>query len=244
MPPFKQIKPYRVSDGVAKQLKEAIVLGRYKPGDKLPSERELSEQFGVSRLAIREALRSLGNSGFVRIRQGIGGGAFVTELDFEPLLTTFLDLFMADKISIPALHDVRVLVETEVARLAALNINPDYARRLKEALDGERLPMLSHKDHIARKSKVHLILAEMCKNPLLELLVKFIMGSVARVLEVVQPDDEAMHPVGTHDPIVEAVLAGNSRKAAIEMKKHGLAFGREIMEMERGFRSRKVVLEE
>ena len=53
MPSFKPIKPYRVSGSVAEQLKDAIVLGQYKPGDKLPSERDLAGQFGVSRLAIR-----------------------------------------------------------------------------------------------------------------------------------------------------------------------------------------------
>jgi len=241
---FKRIKPYRVSGGVAEQLKEAILLGEFKPGDKLPSEPDLAIQFGVSRLAIREACRTLENSGFVRIRQGIGGGTFVTEPDFDHLLGTFFDLFITDKISIPALHQVRVLVETEVARLAALNITTAYAKRLLEALDLEKLPMRSHKDHVERKSQIHYILAEMCGNPLLELLVKFIMKSVARVLDTLQPDAESMHPVGTHNPIVEAVLSGNSRAAAAAMKKHGLTFGKQLMKMEEGFRSRRAVGDE
>ncbi|HME45890.1 MAG TPA: FadR/GntR family transcriptional regulator [Syntrophorhabdales bacterium] len=240
MSPFKPIKPYRVSGGVAEQLKEAIILGQYKPGDKLPGERDLAAQFSVSRLSIREACRKLENSGFVRIRQGIGGGTFVTELDFDHLLGTFLDLFMSDKISIPALHQVRVLVETEVARLAALHITPTYAKRLQEALDAEELPMRSHADHINRKSTMHYILAEMCGNPLLEVLVKFIMTSTARVLEALQPDAELMHPVGTHQPIVEAVLSGNPRAAAAAMKTHGLTFGKKLVEMERGFRVTQV----
>ena len=83
---FKRIKPYRVSGGVAEQLKEAILLGVFKPGDKLPSERDLAIQFGVSRLAILEACRTLENSGFVQIRQGVGGGTIVTEPDFDHLL--------------------------------------------------------------------------------------------------------------------------------------------------------------
>ncbi len=243
MTPFKPVKPTRVSGNVAEQLKEAILLGRYKPGDKLPSERDLADLFSVSRLSIREACRTLENSGFVRIRQGIGGGTFVTQPDFDHLLGTFLDLFLTDRISIPVLHDVRVLVETEVARLAAINITPEYAQRLQEALDAEQSPKRSHADHINLKSKVHYILAEMCRNPLLELLVKFIMKSVARVLETVQPDAESMHPVGVHEPIVKAVLSGNAKKAAQTMKKHGVTFGKKLMEMEREFRSRQAIEE-
>ena len=131
------------------------------------------------------------------------------------------------------------MVETEVARLAARHITPVYAIRLREALKGEELPMRSHADHIEKKSKIHYILAEMSRNPLLELLVKFIMGSVARVLETVQPDAEAMHPVGIHKPIVDAVLAGDSRRAAAAMRKHGQTFGKKLMEMEHNFRDRQ-----
>jgi GntR family transcriptional repressor for pyruvate dehydrogenase complex len=239
MAAFRPIKPTRVSGSVAEQLKQAILLGQYKPGDKLPSERDLAEQFNVSRLSIREACRTLENSGFVRIRQGIGGGIFVTQPDFDHLLDTFLDLFLTDQISIPALHGVRVLVETEVARLAAMNITPEYTQRLQDALDAEQSPMRSHADHVRLKSKIHYILAEMCQNPLLELLVRFIMKSVDRVLDIVEPDAELMHPVGVHEPIVKAVLAGDSRGAARAMREHGLTFGKKLMEMEQEFLSRQ-----
>jgi len=70
MPRFKPIRLSRVSDDVTEQLKQSILLGHFKAGDRLPSERELSEEFQVSRVAIREALRALENSGFITTRQG------------------------------------------------------------------------------------------------------------------------------------------------------------------------------
>ena len=71
---FKPIKQFRVSREVCEQLKESILLGQFKTGDRLPSERDLVEEFQVSRMAIREALRSLENLGLIATRQGVGGG--------------------------------------------------------------------------------------------------------------------------------------------------------------------------
>jgi DNA-binding FadR family transcriptional regulator len=70
-------------------------------GDKLPSERDLVKEFQVSRAAIGEALRTLENSGFVATRQGVNDGMYVTELTFDHICNAFLDLFLADKISVP-----------------------------------------------------------------------------------------------------------------------------------------------
>ena len=95
MPNFKPIKQTRVSEEVAEQLKETILNGQFKAGDRLPSERDLAEAFQVSRVAIREALRSLENSGFIITRQGATGGAFVTDLTFSSLSKAFVDLFLS-----------------------------------------------------------------------------------------------------------------------------------------------------
>ncbi len=136
---FKPIRQMRVSDEVAEQLKESIQQGYFKAGDKLPAERELADEFGVSRVAVRQALSALQNTGFVVIRQGAGGGAFITDLTFDHLVTTYLDLFLANKISIPELYQVRLLVEPEVARAAAGNVTAKYARRLEAALEKEKV---------------------------------------------------------------------------------------------------------
>ena len=80
---FRPVRQSRVSEDVTAQLKQSILVGQFKPGDKLPAERELVEEFDVSRAAIREGLRVLENTGFIATRQGAGGGAFVTDLSFR-----------------------------------------------------------------------------------------------------------------------------------------------------------------
>lgn len=239
MPRFKPIRPVRISAEVAEQLKQSILLGQFKAGQRLPSERDLAEEFQVSRVAIREALRSLENSGFINTRQGATGGAFVTDLTFDHLARSFLDLFLAEKISLPEFYKVRLLIEPEMARLAAGRITPEYARRLKEALEEEERPIHSLEEDFERKTAIHFILAEMCGNRFFEALVRSLMELTNRVVEAGDPDFHFIHPAGMHRPIVEAVLTGNPQKAALAMKKHASEFGKILIAREQAFRRKQ-----
>jgi GntR family transcriptional repressor for pyruvate dehydrogenase complex len=238
MPRFKPIRQLRISEEVADQLKQTIVSGHFKAGEKLPPERDLAEEFQVSRLAIREALRSLENSGFIVTRQGATGGAYVTDLTFENLAKTFLDLFMADKISIPEMHQLRILIEPEVARLAALRITPEYEKQLTDSLEAEEVPILTLSQDVERKQRVHFILAEMCGNRFFEALVGSAMGLTKKVVMAVEPDPRTMHPAGMHRPIVEAVLAGDAKAAAEAMGRHTVEFGEILIKMEKIYREK------
>jgi len=236
---FKPIKQPRVSEEVFKQLKEAIYSNDFKSGDKLPPERELAEQFQVSRVAIREAIRALENSGFVEIRQGATGGAYVTELTFEKMAGACLDLFLANKISIHELHNVRILIEPEVARLAALKANPESKQLLLEAFEAEHPPGASLQEDIAFATKVHNLLAEMCGNRFLEAIVNSVIKLNAMFLEEMKPNPPySIHPPGSHRPIVEAVLAGDPELAAETMRIHAEEFYDNLMNLEKEYRER------
>lgn len=238
MPKFKPIKQHRISEEVSENLKLSIISGQFKPGEKLPSERDLSDQFQVSRVAIREALRTLENSGFITTRQGSTGGAYVTELTFEYLVNAFLDLFLSDKISIPELHQVRLLIEPQVARLAALKITPEYAQRLMEALETEELPITTLSVDVDRKQRVHFILAEMCENRFFEALMRSLLKLTKRVIEAVNPDPDTVHPTGMHRSVVESVIAGNAKAAFEAMEKHTIDFGENFIKMEKTYREK------
>ncbi len=242
MPRFEPIRQLRVSEEVTERIKRAILLGEFKAGDRLPSERDLAKQFQVSRVAIREALRKLEHSGFIVTRQGATGGTFVTDLNFEYLANAFLDLFLSDKIGIPELYQVRLFLEPEIARLAALAITPEYAKRLKEALQDEDLTATSLWEDIKMTTAVHYILAEMCGNRFFEAILRSSMRLTHRVIEVVNPEPYTLHPRGVHRPIVEAVLNGDSEAASSAMKKHATEFGEILVKMEETYRKKKSML--
>jgi DNA-binding FadR family transcriptional regulator len=244
MPRFKPIKQLRVSEEVAEQLKQSIIMGHFKEGDKLPSERDLAEEFQVSRVAIHEALRSLENSGFIETRQGPTGGSYVTELTFERSVNAFRDLYIAEKISIPEVHHVRRVVESEIARLAALNITPEYAQRLRDSLEMEELPIESLVSDMARKMAVHFILAEMSGNRFLEALERSLMGLIRIALETFALESGEsslfkLHPAGMHRPIVDAVIAGDAEAAAAAAKEHAIKYGENLAIMEKIYREKK-----
>ena len=222
-PNFKPFKQLRVSEGISEQIKQSILLGQFKPDDKLPSERELAEQFQVSRVAIREALRILELSGFIVTRQGITGGAFVTDLSFDRLIDAFLDLFKAGKISIPDMNHVRILVEPEVARLAAEKVTPEYAEQLRK---------------YARSQELHFLLARMCGNSFFEAIVTSTMGLTKQFVEAAGV--EYHHPGGSHSLIVDAVIKGDAIAAAEAMRVHAIENGKVLSEIEKQFRERNI----
>jgi GntR family transcriptional repressor for pyruvate dehydrogenase complex len=217
---FKSVRQSRVSEAVLAQLKEAILLGHFKSGEKLPSERELTQEFQVSRGVIREAIRALEITGFVVLRQGPTGGAFVTNLSFDHVGNAFLDLFLANKVSMPELAHVRYYIEPEVARLAALNATAQDKKRLAEAQEAEFLPVTTATARIGQLQRVHHIIAESCRNHFFEAISKSMMRLTYEIVEAVDPDHQALHMPGEHQEIIEAVTNGNADKAKAAMRKH------------------------
>ncbi len=121
----------RASDHICSSLKKMISKGVYSPGDKLPSEHALAKQFGVSRSPIREAISMLVASGIVESVQG--GGNYVKE---KPLVHQIEQSIMeiATKEEVFNLLEYRMIIEIEVARLAAIRRTDDELKKIKEAL--------------------------------------------------------------------------------------------------------------
>jgi GntR family transcriptional repressor for pyruvate dehydrogenase complex len=235
---FKPIRQIRVSEEVLSQLKESILLGKFKSGEKLPSERELTEEFQVSRGVIREAIRALEITGFVELRQGPTGGAFVIDLSFDHVGNAFLDLFLANKVSIPELANVRYYIEPEVASLAALNATEEDKKRLMDAQEEEFLTVTTTTARITKFQKVHHVIAESCQNHFYEAISKSMLRLTYEVVEAVDPDHEALHMPGEHRHIIEAVLDADSEAARKAMQIHMQKFCKSLLEMETAYRKK------
>ena len=226
---FEPIVQAKATEEVLAQLKEAILRGVYKEGDKLPSEREMTEQFNVSRGVVREAIRALQVTGFIEKRQGPLGGSFVKEITFGLLHTGFSDLYFSDKLTISEVVQVRQLIEPEIARLAALNINDSYREKLTKALQEERHPHVSEDDLMKKLTVIHFILAEMCNNRLFQGLITAIISLNRRIIRAKLQDLLSLHEAGEHDEVVEAVMAGDPEAAREAMARHSQAFGNKMI---------------
>lgn len=226
---FEPIRQANATEEVLAQLKQAILRGVYKEGDKLPSEREMTEQFNVSRGVVREAIRALQVTGFIVKKQGPLGGAFVKEITFGLLHTGFSDLYFSDKLTISEVVQVRQLIEPEIASLAALNINDSYREKLTKALQEERQHHVTEDDLMQKLTAIHFILAEMCNNRLFQGLITAIISLNRRIIRAKAQDLLSLHEAGEHDEIVGAVLTGDPEAAREAMARHSQAFGNKII---------------
>lgn len=135
MPRFKSLKKPPLSEEVEKQLRASINAGFYKPGDKLPAERELVDQFEVSRVTVRDALKRLQQVGLVSTRRGVNAGAYVLEPSTRPFTLGIDNLIQMKRVNFGHLIEIRLYIEPDVARSAALCRTAEDVRRLKGLLD-------------------------------------------------------------------------------------------------------------
>jgi GntR family transcriptional regulator, transcriptional repressor for pyruvate dehydrogenase complex len=115
---FRPIHTRRAFEEICQRIREQLALGVLKPGDKLPPERDLAQQLGVSRNVLREALRSLEMAGVLRLRKGVKGGAFIQEGDTSRMNGVMRDMLSLGTISLRELSEARIQVLDLAVRMA------------------------------------------------------------------------------------------------------------------------------
>ena len=129
---FAPVAVARASASIADQIRQAIVAGRLREGERLPPERELAEQFGVSRVTLRDALRALEAMGLIDVRVGARGGAFVTAPTGDIVGQTMSDMMMMSAVSPEDVVEARLIVELGTVTLACARATDEDIGRLRE----------------------------------------------------------------------------------------------------------------
>lgn len=129
------IKRESLAEIVARRILDMVTAKTLKPGDQLPPERELAEQLNVSRPSVREAVRGLSILGVIKSRHG--GGAYITDLDGDALLGPIRFFLSLEKMNISELYDARSLIEGDVARRAAINMDEIQLAKLDNILTNQ-----------------------------------------------------------------------------------------------------------
>jgi GntR family transcriptional repressor for pyruvate dehydrogenase complex len=121
---FQPVHVRRAFEEICGRIREQLALGVLKPGDKLPRERDLAEQLGVSRNVLREALRSLEMAGLLRLQKGVKGGAFIQQGDMGRMNDVVRDMLSLGAISVRELSEGRIHILDLVVRLACACAQP------------------------------------------------------------------------------------------------------------------------
>ena len=233
---FKSVKSNKVSEHITEQVRKAIFEGSLKPGDKLPPEKKLIETFNVSRATLREALRSLEVLGFLEIRKGVSGGAFVTEIDMKKARDSFTNFLLFKNLSLSSLSEVRLILEPYVAEKAALAITEEGLKRL-EKLNKECAYIIKHDIPIeSRKNEIeyHRIIGSVSNNPILMFILDFVENLLIDTKEILQPDKEFSKKVlNAHKRIYKALLEKDPKKAREEMIKHVREVAKDLITLQK-----------
>jgi GntR family transcriptional repressor for pyruvate dehydrogenase complex len=208
-----------VAEQVARQLLALVQSGSLQPGQQLPPERELAATLEVSRPSLREALRALSLLGVLRIRQG--GGVYVSSLDPESLLAPLHFFVSLDARNLEDLFEARLVIESEITRIAAQKISPENLAILKDCIDFESHELDDEDKFIASDVKFHKILFESVDNAFLQRFATslHILGKASREITGHIPGVVAQS-LQDHERIVSAIEAGDSGAAADAMKQH------------------------
>jgi GntR family transcriptional regulator, transcriptional repressor for pyruvate dehydrogenase complex len=215
---YTSIKKGRLADDVSDQVKEAIFQGEYHPGEKIPSEHELVDLFGVSRVIIREAIRNLEQAGLVEIRRGPKGGAFILPLTHKAVSLVVKDLFRLSKGTVKEIMEVRLELEPIVARLAAYRANKDDLILLKENIDAQ--PKTPGEKTVEGNIDFHRLLARCSHNPIYEMIINILLDFSIDLIINILPPGEILHDATSHPELYELIKNGEAQKAEKKMRLH------------------------
>jgi GntR family transcriptional regulator, transcriptional repressor for pyruvate dehydrogenase complex len=204
---FVPIRNRRLFEGVVEQLTESIVKGYHKPGDRLPTEKELGQSFGVGRPAVREALRVLENAGLVFVRPGAGGGAFVKDIGSGDLLSSFETIIRVNRLHISQIFEALLVFEKVVLPLVFERITPEDISRLENSLAAVR-EAIANKTPEPRNLEFYIALAEASKNPLLIVITGVLIDIVRKYLSQMQISFERKQQVlRVHEMVLDHIRA-------------------------------------
>lgn len=229
-----KIQPPRFQEIIAR-IKRDILLQHYRPGDALPREETLAKEFGVGRALIREALGLLKAQGYLEARRGSSGGTFVCDLLQSQGMTTLLaDLIAMRSMSIKHLCDVRILIEPEAARMAALEASSAQLQRLGDLVykgkTGKNI-----RERINFDVEFHNQISELSGNPFFSLLMRSMMGFLQQFLEVLDEPTTYLHDTEAHSILYDAISSRDHQKAYEYMFTHVVIMKQRFCDLEKDY---------
>ncbi|WP_175412989.1 FadR/GntR family transcriptional regulator [Clostridium sp. AWRP] len=219
---FTPIKNTKVYEHVIVQIENMIMDGTLKRGDKLPSERELVDNFKVSRTSIREALRALQVIGLIDSRQGEGN--FIKQSFEDSLFEPLSIIFMLQGGKPEEIMEVRKIIEVRTAAIAAEKINDEQLGNLERLANAFKTSK-DEKDNVELDKQFHYQIAQVTEN----FLIKNILNSMSFLMDsflkeargkILVNEGNLSVLAAQHIKIYEAIKNHDAKMASEEMKKH------------------------
>jgi GntR family transcriptional regulator, transcriptional repressor for pyruvate dehydrogenase complex len=217
-PDFEVVRRNRVYEEVAKQI-ERLILNKLRPGDKLPSERELADMLRVSRGSIRDAIRGLELMGLVEPRQGTG--TIVREVSADSLVNPFANALKRRKELVSELLDFRKMLEPPLAARAATHASPEELSEMEEILRRQEEKQRQGDAAVAEDAEFHYSVALASDNSVvlkvIDILMDLLRDTRARSLQV---EGRPQKSLSGHRRILAAIKRHDGEAAKAAMRRH------------------------
>jgi GntR family transcriptional repressor for pyruvate dehydrogenase complex len=210
----------RISDTIKSDLKQAVLDGVYKPGDKLAPEVEIAKQYGVSKVSAREALREMESEGLIVKKRGIFGGSFIAEPGADQMVDVVSNAFLFGGVTVTDLAEFRQILEPGLARLAARRRTENDLAVMQEYIAAIHLSIEKGDPDQTRAIGFHKLIADACHNSFISGLMDAVVHVFQKVLDK-EPDlDTARKDVRFNELFFEHIKGRDGEKAEAVMKEH------------------------
>src|ERR1700686_1814188 len=219
-PVYKVVRTSRLYEQIVQQIEDSVLNGTLKPGDQLPAERELAQRLGVSRTAVREAVKALREKGLVK--PSSGRGIFVTdETSQAPRQSFDLMVKVGQQEGAPHLAELRLILEPGIAALAAVRVKEEDLGAMREAVAVMDRAQDDPEAYIEADLDFHLALAETVANPLILSLIDSIVGLLREQrIKIFNVEGGPQRGQIHHKRILEAMERRDAEMARTAMRSH------------------------
>jgi len=215
---FEIIKKESTLEVIVQQIKNQIKEGILKPGEKLPSERELASLLGVSRTSVREAIKALSFSGYLEVIQGKGTYILEIATQYDEIVNFFSEF---SNYSLDYLMEARIMLEGEFARLAAANASQKEIDVIERVFN----EICNSKDtntFFVKDLQFHLTIAKATHNPimngLMKIIVEMLYKETQKIIKI--SEDTRENTIETTRDLVQAIKQRDAEKAKELMSEH------------------------
>ena len=218
----------KITDVIISQVRDAVLSGKLKPGDRLASEKELVAEFDVSKATLREALRALEVMGLVERRKGAAGGVFISEVKLQTTIHSMMNFLHFHSLSISEITMIRYFLEPNIARLAVSRITTEDLVTLKSYItngDGD------YSNTTLKDIGFHRYLARVTNNSMLILIVDFIESHLDEIKQSLPLTADFYSMVrNAHHRILSCLIDKDGESASIAMAEDVLEVGQYLSE--------------
>jgi GntR family transcriptional regulator, transcriptional repressor for pyruvate dehydrogenase complex len=216
---LKEVRKKRAYEDIVAQIQDLITKDRLKRDDQLPNEKELSETFKVSRSTVREAILSLETLRLVERRQG--DGTYVIATSEKALVQPLASALFGEKDDLIDIFSLRMVIEPEVAHIAAENAMAAEIEELEKILRVQEKDITQGSLAVHTDATFHHLLAHMAKNRVIERLLLALVDLLNKTRdEYLQSEERRRRAVKGHQRILDAIKDRDGRAARRAMHKH------------------------